>query len=98
MKKTNTNPTSSASRPSTMRPITASSDLSRQLAILTKELRTSNSFKQKVIGALITGFGTVIGATVLVALLIFLLTQLASIEMIRPMVQSIVEIVQTSPK
>ena len=73
-------------------------DLSRQLALLTRELRISNSFKQKFVGALISGFGTVIGATLLVALLIFILSQLASIELIRPLVQNIVEVVQTSKK
>lgn len=73
-------------------------DLSRQLALLTRELRISNSFKQKFIGALITGFGTVIGATILVALLVFILSQLASIELIRPLVQDIVNVVQSSKK
>lgn len=73
-------------------------DLSRQLAMLTRELRTANSFKQKFVGALITGFGTVIGATLLVALLIFILSQLASIELIRPLVQDIVTVVQSSKK
>jgi len=70
--------------------------LKEEIEILTKEIRALNSFRQKFISAVITGFGTVIGATVLVALLIYILTQLASIEIIRPFIESIVNMVKTS--
>lgn len=77
-------------------PKTTNEILSDEIGMLIKELRDSNSLRRKLIGALLTGFGTVIGATLLVAILIFILTQLASIEVLRPLVESIVNMVKTS--
>jgi hypothetical protein len=72
--------------------------LIREIRELTKEVRLSNSFWRKFLLALLTGLGTVIGATVLVAVLIFFLSQLASFDFLRPFVQDIVQIVQTTKK
>lgn len=72
--------------------------LSKELIILAREIHAGNSLRQKFIAALLTGFGTVIGATLLVAIFIFILTQLASIEILRPVVESITNMVKTSYK
>lgn len=63
---------------------------------LRKELHTYNSWSQRLLLAVITGFGTVMGATVVVALIVYILTQLASIEMLKPFVENIVNIVEKS--
>ncbi len=71
-------------------------NLSQQIHRWNKELTAANSFRNKFIGGLLTGFGTVLGATLLVALLVFILSQLASIELIRPFIEEITHIVQRS--
>jgi len=63
-----------------------------------KDMLEANSFKNKFIGGLLTGLGTVLGATLLVALVLYVLAQLASIEMIRPFVEEIAGIVQNSKR
>jgi hypothetical protein len=72
--------------------------LAKEIRELTKELKTTNSFSQKFLLALVNGFGTVIGATVLIAILIFILSKLANIEFLKPFVQTIVETVQNAKK
>ncbi len=75
---------------------TPSETLIHQIALLTKELRLANSLPHKFTAGLLTGLGTAIGATLLVAILIFILTQLSSIELLRPFVENIVNMVRTS--
>ncbi len=72
--------------------------LIKELHLLRKELRLANSWKYRLVLALLTGFGTVFGATVVVALVLFILSQLASIELIRPLVEWVVHIVENSRK
>lgn len=72
--------------------------LIKELHLLRKELRLANSWKYRLVLALLTGFGTVFGATVVVALVLFILSQLASIELIRPLVEWVVHIVEDSRK
>jgi hypothetical protein len=69
-----------------------------EMRALRQEVRNSNSFWQKFIGGILAGFGTVIGATLVVAFLIYLLTQLASIEWLKPLVEEIVKIVDRTKK
>lgn len=70
--------------------------LSQEIAVLITELRRANSLRQKLISALLTGFATVLGATLLVTIVIYVLTQLANIEALRPFVEAIVTMVKTS--
>ncbi len=72
--------------------------LIKELHLLRKELRLANSWRYRLLLALITGFGTVFGATVVVALVLFILSQLASIELIRPLIEWTVHIVENSRK
>lgn len=68
--------------------------LINELKKVRKELSKSNSAHRKFWMGVTTGFGTVIGATVVVAIVLFILTQLASIEVIKPFVEQIVHIVE----
>lgn len=51
-----------------------------------------NSIKRRFLVGIATGLGTVIGATIVVSLLAFLLRPLANIEILRPGIESIIEI------
>ncbi len=70
--------------------------LIKELHLLRQELRIANSWKQRLLWAVIAGFGTVMGATVVVAVVLFILAQLASIELIRPFVEWVVHIVENA--
>ena len=70
--------------------------LIKELHLLRQELRMANSWKHRLLWAVITGFGTVMGATVVVAIVLFILAQLASIELIRPFVEWVVHIVENA--
>lgn len=70
--------------------------LTRELHLLRKELHLANSWKHKLLFGILTGFGTVMGATVVVALVLYILAQLATIEFFRPVVEWVVQIVQSS--
>lgn len=72
--------------------------LIKELHLLRQELRMANSWKHRFLWAVITGFGTVMGATVVVAIVLFILAQLASIEVIRPFVEWVVHIVENSKR
>lgn len=41
----------------------------------------------------VSGFGAVIGATIVVALLVYILSKLATIELLRPFIEQIIDIV-----
>lgn len=73
-------------------------NLIKELHLLRLELRMANSWKHRLLWAVITGFGTVMGATVVVAIVLFILAQLASIEVIRPFVEWVVHIVENSKR
>ncbi len=68
--------------------------LVHEFKLLRKELQIYNSWSQRLLLAVITGFGTVVGATLLVALIVYILTQLATIEILRPFIENIVSIVE----
>jgi hypothetical protein len=70
--------------------------LIKELHLLRQELRMANSWKHRLLWSVITGFGTVMGATVVVAIVLFILAQLASIELIRPFVEWVVHIVENA--
>jgi hypothetical protein len=53
-------------------------ELLKELRALTMELCLANSLRRKFLTALVYGFGTVIGATLLIALLLYVLSLLAS--------------------
>lgn len=72
--------------------------LIKELHLLRQELRMANSWRHRLLWAVITGFGTVMGATVVVAIVLFILAQLASIEIIRPFVEWVVHIVENANK
>lgn len=52
------------------------------------------SIKNRFIGGLATGFGSVIGATVLVSLAVFILKQFASVDILKPFVMEVTKMVQ----
>jgi Domain of unknown function (DUF5665) len=52
-----------------------------------------NSFKRKFLMGIVGGFGTVVGATVVVSLLILVLNQFAQFQILEPLVRNIIEIV-----
>ena len=68
----------------------------KEIRLLNEQLSYLNSWRTKFLTGIITGFATVMGATVVVALVIFILTQLATIEWLKPFVEDIVNIVQTA--
>jgi Domain of unknown function (DUF5665) len=75
-----------------------SDSLAKEVTRLRLELENSNSMMNKFIGGIITGFGTVIGATLVVALFAYILSSLSNIEAIRPLIESVVKIVRESNK
>lgn len=50
-----------------------------------------NSIPRRFLVGVATGLGTVVGATIVVSILVFLLRPLANIEMFRPSVESVIE-------
>ena len=72
--------------------------LTKEMKELTKELKISNSLSNRFLMAIITGFGTVIGATLLIALMLFILSKLATFETLKPFVEQIVQIVENSKR
>jgi hypothetical protein len=75
---------------------TTHEEILKELKLIRKDLRkTSEIFnlKRKFISSMVGGFGTVLGATVLVSLLIFILTQLATIQILEPIVKAVITIV-----
>jgi len=65
----------------------------KELRKLHEELRRGNSLKNKLLQGIFVGFGTFLGATVVVGLLIFILTKLASVQILGPVIQDIVDMV-----
>lgn len=82
-------------RPTNSTPSTSAA-LIHELQLLRRELRIANAFRYKFLGGLLTGLGTVLGATLLVAIVIFILSQLATIEIIKPFIENITDIVQNT--
>lgn len=67
-----------------------------ELKKINRGLLQENSLKRKFLQGILTGFGTFLGATVIVALLVLILTQLATIEAIKPIIENIVKIVKNT--
>lgn len=73
--------------------------ISRELKILNQNVEQLNkrqAFKNRFFAGIFQGFGTVIGATLLVSLTLFLLRQLANVDIIEPLVSRILEIINES--
>lgn len=70
-----------------------SDDISSIKMLIEKSQRLpyTTKFLQGVVG----GFGTVIGATIFVAIFIFVLTQLGHIDLLKPTVERIIDIIQS---
>lgn len=77
---------------------TPNKQLIRELRALNEQLAYLNSWKTKFLTGVITGFATVVGATLVVALVIFILTQLATIQWLKPFVEEVVNIVSHSQR
>jgi hypothetical protein len=62
-----------------------------------KKLMISNKekFHYRFLLGVVGGFGTVIGATIVVAVFIYVLGQLTSVETLRPFIEEIIEIVKS---
>ena len=75
---------------------TTHEEILKELKLIRKDLKkTSELFnlKRKLISSMVGGFGTVLGATVLISLLIFILSQLATIQILEPIVTAVITIV-----
>ena len=53
-------------------------DIESQLSLILKEMKKFNSLKYRVLIGIVQGFGSVIGATVIVSIAVFILSQIAS--------------------
>lgn len=65
--------------------------IEKQNELLAAFVRNQSSFKARVTAGLWTGFGTVLGATVLVSLLILALKPLAKVDWISPIVNRVID-------
>lgn len=66
----------------------------KELKSIKKALIRDNSLKTKFIQGIVSGFATVVGATVVFSLLILVLKQFAHFQLIEPLVKNIIELVQ----
>jgi hypothetical protein len=58
--------------------------------------KKTQTLRYRFLSAMVNGFGTVLGATVLVSVVVFILKQFANIQLIEPLVSRIVQIVQST--
>lgn len=76
-----------------------SNEILEELRLIKQEIRKNSlriSFKRQFLLSVISGFGAIVGATILVSLLVLILKQFATIEILEPFIQKIIEIVQKS--
>lgn len=69
-----------------------------EIIFMRKALLNQASLKTKFLQGMAGGLGTVVGATVLVALVLFILNQFASIEILEPIVHRVIEIIDKTGK
>ncbi len=63
-----------------------------------KNNKNQSNFLRFLLIGMMQGFGTIIGATILVALFLFLLRPFTNVNWIRPYVDQIIQIIQTHSK
>jgi ABC-type methionine transport system permease subunit len=68
-------------------------EMLRELREMKRALLNQASLKTKFLQGMASGFGTVVGATLIVALFIFILNQVAEVQILEPLVQRVIEIV-----
>ena len=61
-------------------------------------MKRDSTFGRRFLMGVVGGFGTVIGATVLVSLALLLLQQFATIDVIEPVVNRVIEVVDKKDK
>ena len=74
------------------------SQLLKEVQAIRKDIHIyskGESFKKRFLLGVVGGFGTVLGATVLVSLLIIVLNQFATIDVLKPIVERVIEIVDS---
>jgi hypothetical protein len=69
--------------------------IQKQNVLIEQMIQSQTSFRSRLIAGLWTGLGTVLGATVMVSLLVAVLKPLANIEWISPIVDKVVNDLQT---
>ncbi len=70
--------------------------LNSELKRLTKINYKNNSYRHTFFMGLLSGFAWVIGATIVVAIFVYILTQLSHIDLLRPLIEKIIEIVNSN--
>lgn len=70
-------------------------EIKKQNVILKEWHENQRSFKKRFVAGLWTGLGTVIGATVMVSLLVLMLRPLGNINWISPIVNRVIEDLET---
>lgn len=70
--------------------------LDKEIKLLRKELEKSNSPKRQFIQGVLSGLGGVIGATVVVSILVFILSQLENVSFVEPFIKDIVRMVKNA--
>lgn len=66
--------------------------LANEVKILNKFIKRMTSMRYRFLYGIIEGFGGVIGATILVSIVVFILTKLEGIEFLRPIAESILNL------
>ena len=69
--------------------------VSEQNRLLREQIRWNKSIKQRVIGGILTGLGTVLGATVVVSVLIYGLKRIATVEWVSPIVNKVIDDIES---
>ncbi len=69
--------------------------MEKQNEIMAAYLKNQSTFRARFVAGLWTGFGTVLGATVLVSLLILLLKPLSHVDFISPIVNRVIDALET---
>lgn len=73
-------------------------EILNELKKLNSKLKQNYTFRKRFAMGVINGFGTVIGATVLVSLALLLLKQFATIDFVEPIVDRIIDVVEQRGK
>jgi hypothetical protein len=82
-----------------MKESTNNEDILNELKAIKKEIALQTTgFKNKFLSGVVYGFGGLVGATILVSILLVILRQFASVNILRPTVTRIIEIVESSKK
>ncbi len=80
---------------------TTNEDIVKELKLLRRDFKKYSSqetFKRRFLMSLVTGFGTVLGATLLVSLLVVVIRPFSNVKILEPIVKQVISIVENSKK